>query len=178
MALPLTPGTSLFVYRLTVWFFVPMCCCIQFGVAQQFTQQVAILLFIVPPAATVNIDSIRRQNDSSYYDETKLRPLMVNCGNTSLERRGHTAVALLVLLTDLSDSCCSASSSYVWTLNSRLSALRVQPAKVKDKRETETLEKIKKNLGRAALCLPGLLSLATTKRRELARAQGASDLAS
>lgn len=114
------------------FFFVPMCCCIQFGVAQQFTQQVAILLFIVPPAATVNTDSIRKQNDSSSYEEKKLRPLMVNRGNTSLERRGHTAAAL-VLLTDLSDSCCSASSSYVWTLNSRLSALRVQPAKVKDK---------------------------------------------
>lgn len=135
---PLAPH---YLYTDSLIFFVPMRCSIQFGVAQQFTQQVAILLFIVPPAATVNTDSIRKQNDSSYCEKKKLRPLMVNCGNTSLERRGHTAAALLVLLTDLSDSCCSASSSYVWTLNSRLSALRVQPAKIKDKRETETLRK-------------------------------------
>lgn len=135
MALPLTPGTSLFVYRLTVWFFFfctdvllyTVRCCAAIYTTSRYSA------FHCSPSSDCKHRFYQKaKRFVVLWRGEKLRPLMVNCGNTSLERRGHTAAAL-VLLTDLSDSCCSASSSYVWTLNSRLSALRVQPAKVKDK---------------------------------------------
>lgn len=143
-------------------FFVPMCCCIQLGVAQKFTQEVFCCSLFSSDCKT---DSIRKQNDSSYYEGGELRPLMLNRGNTSFERRGHTAAALLVLLTDLSDSCCSASSSYVWTRNSRLSAFRVQPAKVKDKRKTETLNKTTRE-SRLELRVPSRVARASDNKAE------------